>query len=151
MTHLLHNTRLSYWKTNPIRGDRDRAIAGLHDAIDQGWRVSGLGLDGAWWTLRQDWKLASLHQDPEFLAIMNELEADIAAQRQWYEENKDKPLVLKSAFRKPQWTSVLTKVALWPNTSILAASHWKIIQINKDYFFNLILITSLMTVRKLSA
>ncbi len=30
--------------------------------------------------------------DPEFIAMMNELEADIDEQRQWYEENKDKPL-----------------------------------------------------------
>jgi hypothetical protein len=46
----------------------------------------------SWWTLRQDWKLGSLRQDPEFIALMNELEADLHAQRQWYEENKDKPL-----------------------------------------------------------
>ena len=49
-------------------------------------------VDSAWWRLRQDWKLAILHQDPEFIALMNELEADVRAQRQWYEENKDKPL-----------------------------------------------------------
>ena len=29
---------------------------------------------------------------PEFIAMVNELEADILEQRQWYEENKDKPL-----------------------------------------------------------
>ena len=68
-----------------MRGDRDRAIAALHEAIDVGWRNS-------WWMLRQDWKLESLHQDPEFIALLNELEADILKQRQWYEENKDKPL-----------------------------------------------------------
>jgi hypothetical protein len=33
-----------------------------------------------------------LHQDPEFIAMVEELEADIESQRQWYEENKDKPL-----------------------------------------------------------
>ncbi len=43
--------------------------------------------------LRQDWKLQSLHQDPEFIALLDELEADILNQRQWYEENKDKPLL----------------------------------------------------------
>jgi hypothetical protein len=26
------------------------------------------------------------------MALLNELEADIKAQRQWFEENKDKPL-----------------------------------------------------------
>ena len=37
------------------------------------------------------WNLDGLDQDPEFIAMMNELEADILEQRQWYEENKDKP------------------------------------------------------------
>jgi tetratricopeptide (TPR) repeat protein len=76
-----------------MRGDRDKAITALRDAIDVGWR--GRYTDpylGCWWMLRQDWKLASLHQDPEFIAMVDELEADIAAQRRWYEENKDKPL-----------------------------------------------------------
>jgi len=68
-----------------MRGDRDRAIAGLREAIDTGWREY-------WWMLRDDWKLESLHQDPEFIAMMNELQADILEQRQWYEENKDKSL-----------------------------------------------------------
>jgi tetratricopeptide (TPR) repeat protein len=69
-----------------IRGDRDRAIAGLREALDMGWR-------GGWfYTLRRDWKLANLHQDPEFIAMVIELEVAIKAQRQWYEENKDQPL-----------------------------------------------------------
>ena len=53
-----------------------------------GWR------GGLWegWTLSQDWKLEILHEDSEFIALMKELEADISAQRQWFEENKDKPL-----------------------------------------------------------
>ena len=69
-----------------MRGDRDRAIAALREAIDVGWRAF-------WWQLPRDWKLGSLHQDSKFLALMNELEADILEQRQWYEENKDKPLL----------------------------------------------------------
>jgi TolB-like protein len=68
-----------------MRGDRDRAIDGLREAIDVGWRDS-------WWTLRQDWKLRNLRQDPEFIAMMDELEADIAQQRQWFEDHKDDPL-----------------------------------------------------------
>ncbi len=63
-----------------------------------GWKVTLDGSGdwqgyGSWWMLRQDWKLESLHQDPEFIALLNELEADILEQRQWYEENKDKPLL----------------------------------------------------------
>jgi hypothetical protein len=42
--------------------------------------------------LRHDWRLESLHQDPEFIAMVNELEADIRRQRQWYEDHKDDPL-----------------------------------------------------------
>ena len=42
--------------------------------------------------LRNNWNLESLQKDPEFIALVDELEADILRQRQWYEENKDKPL-----------------------------------------------------------
>jgi hypothetical protein len=81
-----------------MRGDRDEAIAGLREAINVGWKVTldeigGWQGYGSWWMLRQDWKLGSLHQAPEFIALMNELEEDILKQRQWYEENKDKPLL----------------------------------------------------------
>ena len=68
------------------RGDRDRAIAALREAIDVGWREF-------WWVLPRDWKLASLHQDPEFITLISELEADILEQRQWYEENRQKSLL----------------------------------------------------------
>ena len=57
------------------------------------WRVTGSPNYAYWWQLRQDWKLEGLRQDPEFIAIMRELEADILEQRQWYEENRDKPLL----------------------------------------------------------
>jgi len=76
-----------------MRGDRDRAIAGLREAIDVGWRVTWpRPRNDSWWKLRQDWKLANLHQDPEFITMMNELEADIRRQHQWYEDHKDDPL-----------------------------------------------------------
>ena len=70
---------------------RDRAIAVLREAIDVGWKVTLNHPRDYWRSLRQDWKL--LHQDTEFIALLNELEADILEQRQWYEENKDKPLL----------------------------------------------------------
>ena len=72
-----------------MRGDRGLAIASMREAIDMGWRT---GQWLSWWMLRQDWKLSLLHEDPAFLAMMDELEADIAAQRRWFEENRDKPL-----------------------------------------------------------
>jgi len=70
-------------------GDRDQAIAAFREAVDMGWKISQRAV---WWMLRDDWLLGSLRQDPEFIALVNELEADINTQRQWYEENKDKPL-----------------------------------------------------------
>ncbi len=94
----MHRTRgISYGildiYIHTMRGDRDLAIAALREAIDMGWRVTGSNpLDGSWWMLRQDWKLASLHEDPEFIAMVDELEADVRKQRQWYEEHKDEPL-----------------------------------------------------------
>jgi len=76
-----------------IRGDQDRALNALREAIDMGWRVTmPVYIVNSWWMLRQDWKLASLHDDPEFIEMMDELEADVAVQRQWFEENKDKQL-----------------------------------------------------------
>ena len=77
-----------------MRGDRGQAIAALREAVISGWRASlnWLGREDFWWLLRQDWKLGSLRQDPEFIAIMNNLEADIQVQRQFYEDNKGKPL-----------------------------------------------------------
>lgn len=80
-----------------VRGDRDRAIAGLREAIDMGWRVSMndrfWSWSGCcfWWQLREDWKLGGLRRDPGFIALMNELEADIRRQREWYEDHKDDP------------------------------------------------------------
>ena len=73
-----------------MRGDRDRATAGLREAIDMGWRSGNCCYSAI--MVRQDWKLANLHQDPEFIAMVNELEADIRKQRQWYEDHKDDPL-----------------------------------------------------------
>ncbi len=72
-----------------MRDDRDRAIAGLREALDTGWRG---GTVVSLYPLGRDWKLANLHRDPEFIAMMDELEADIAVQRQWFEDHKDEPL-----------------------------------------------------------
>ena len=71
-----------------MRDDRDQAIAGLREALDIGWR--GGTLSSAI-PLGREWKLANLHQDPEFIAMMHELETDIAEQRQWLEDHKDEP------------------------------------------------------------
>jgi hypothetical protein len=67
-----------------FRDDRPKAIAALREAIDSGWRED-------WFRLRYpvfDHMLA----EPEWVELMTELEADIARQRQWYEEHQDEPL-----------------------------------------------------------
>ena len=76
-----------------MRGDRNRAIAGLREAIDMGWRVDWpRPRNISWWSLRNDWKLEGLHQDPEFVEVVDELEADIRRQRESYEDQKGGPL-----------------------------------------------------------
>ncbi len=57
-----------------VRGERAKALAALRQAIDEGWR-------GFWWYyLEHDLSLAPLHAEPEFRAMVAELEADMAAQ-----------------------------------------------------------------------
>jgi hypothetical protein len=50
-------------------------LVALRQAIDEGWR-------GYWWWyyLKQDLNLESLHDEPEFQAMVAEIEADMAAQ-----------------------------------------------------------------------
>jgi tetratricopeptide (TPR) repeat protein len=67
-----------------IRGDKQKAISALRDAIDTGWRHD-------WWRLRMSY-FDSVRQEPEWISLVTELEADIARQRQWYENHKDEPL-----------------------------------------------------------
>jgi hypothetical protein len=49
-------------------------LSALRQAIDEGWR-------GVWWYyLQHDPNLESLHDEPEFQAMVAEIEADMAAQ-----------------------------------------------------------------------
>jgi TolB-like protein/Tfp pilus assembly protein PilF len=67
------------------RGENDRAISALRDAIETGWRVD-------WWFYPRLSAFDSVRDEPEWIELMGELKADIARQRQWYEEHKDDPL-----------------------------------------------------------
>jgi tetratricopeptide (TPR) repeat protein len=75
-----------------IRGESSQMIAALRQAIDDGWRMN-------WWDHRlrhyqvlvQE-RLAQPAQRSEWDALIAELEADIAKQRQWYADHKDEPL-----------------------------------------------------------
>lgn len=66
------------------RGEKQKAIPALREAIDVGWRVG-------WWELRSP-LYDSMREEPEWIDLVNELEADIARQRQWYEDHKDDAL-----------------------------------------------------------
>jgi tetratricopeptide (TPR) repeat protein len=57
-----------------LQGEKQKALAALRQAIDEGWRVS-------WWHfLKHDLSLESLHGEPEFQAMVAEIEADMAQQ-----------------------------------------------------------------------
>jgi hypothetical protein len=49
-------------------------LSALRQAIDEGWR------DSWWYFLKYDPILESLHDEPEFQAMIAEIEADMAAQ-----------------------------------------------------------------------
>ena len=67
-----------------MRGDETKAIAALRDAFEVGWRLNSV-------FLRHPPFDTMLH-NPEWLAVVEQFEAEIAAQRAWYEEHKDEPL-----------------------------------------------------------
>jgi tetratricopeptide (TPR) repeat protein len=57
-----------------LRGEKQKALSALRQAIDEGWR------DLWWYSLKYDPTLESLHDEPEFQAMVAEIEADMAAQ-----------------------------------------------------------------------
>jgi hypothetical protein len=69
---------LGYWiadvRIYALRGDKQKALSALRQAIDEGWRVP-------WrYFLEHDSALESLHDKPEYQAMIAEIEADMAAQ-----------------------------------------------------------------------
>ncbi len=68
-----------------VRGEKQKAISALREAIDVGWRQDW------WWVLRSP-LFDAMRDESEWVGLVAELEADIARQRQWYEENKEEPL-----------------------------------------------------------
>jgi tetratricopeptide (TPR) repeat protein len=57
-----------------LQGDKQKALSALHRAIDEGWRAYW------WYYFKYDPILESLHDEPEFQAMVAEIEADMAAQ-----------------------------------------------------------------------
>jgi tetratricopeptide (TPR) repeat protein len=60
-------------KIHAQRGEKQKALSALRQAIDAGWRV------GWWWELDKP-EIELLHDEPEFQAMVAEIEADMAAQ-----------------------------------------------------------------------
>ena len=73
--------RLSDVQIYAQRGKKEEALAALRQAIDQGWRTSW------WYYLEHDLNLESIRHEPEFQAMVKEIEADMAEQlarvREW--------------------------------------------------------------------
>jgi len=67
-----------YWVADvqiyALQGRREKALAALREAIDDGWRTLW------WYYLERDPNLTSLRGDAEFQAMLEEIRADVAAQ-----------------------------------------------------------------------
>jgi tetratricopeptide (TPR) repeat protein len=67
-----------YWiadvRIYALQGEKQKALSALRQAIDEGWRALW------WYYLERDPSLESLHGEPEFRAMVKEIEADMAAQ-----------------------------------------------------------------------
>jgi TolB-like protein/Tfp pilus assembly protein PilF len=81
LQYIQRNPRLGligYWISDvqiyTLQGDKQKALSALRQAIDEGWRNSW------WYFLKFDPILESLHDEPEFQAMVAEIEADMAAQ-----------------------------------------------------------------------
>jgi tetratricopeptide (TPR) repeat protein len=61
-------------KIHALQGEKQKALSTLRTAIDEGWRTRW------WYSLRLDPGLESLHDEPEFQAMVAEIEADMAEQ-----------------------------------------------------------------------
>jgi TolB-like protein/Tfp pilus assembly protein PilF len=68
-----------------LRGDKQKAVLALREAVDAGWRDN-------WWRLRYPFFEVML-DEPEWVELMTEIEADIALQMQWFEDHKDSPVL----------------------------------------------------------
>jgi TolB-like protein/DNA-binding winged helix-turn-helix (wHTH) protein len=56
------------------RGEKQKALLALREAVDAGYRV------GWWWEIKLKPEMESLYDEPEYQAVVAEIEADMAAQ-----------------------------------------------------------------------
>ena len=81
LQHIQTLPRLGFWgywisdvRIYTLQGDIQKALSALQRAVDEGWRFYW------WYFLKHDPSLESLHDEPEFQAMVAEIEADMAAQ-----------------------------------------------------------------------
>jgi len=65
-----------------MQGKHDAALQELDKLINSGWRYY-------WWRLDAYPEFAALAKRPEFIALQKRLEAGVAAQRAWFETNRE--------------------------------------------------------------
>jgi len=67
-------------RIHTLQAQKEQALAALAQAINQGWR------NNWWYCLEQDPTLEAIRHEPRFLALMADVEADMAAQLQQVRE-----------------------------------------------------------------
>jgi tetratricopeptide (TPR) repeat protein len=71
--------RLARAKAFAVRGQVDAAIAELQTAVNAGWRTAFLAEDYVW--IEEQPALASLRNDPRFVALVSHVRQDLAKQK----------------------------------------------------------------------
>ena len=67
-----------------VRGDKQRAIAALREAVEE---------DAVYAASKyRSPPMSTMLDEPEWLALITEIEAEFSRERQWYEAHKDEPL-----------------------------------------------------------
>jgi len=69
-----------------LSGDHEAALDSLEELIDDGWRYY-------WWGLDYYPTFAPIVEDPRFRALHEKLEAGVREQREWFEANREAPLI----------------------------------------------------------
>jgi len=69
-----------------FNGDFDAALDVLEELVDNGWRYY-------WWVLEPYPIFESIADHPRFRALVEALEAGVREQREWFETNRDQPLI----------------------------------------------------------
>jgi glucan phosphorylase len=70
----VYGYRIADVQLHALRGETQKALAALHQAIDEGWRSDW------WYQLQYKPDLEPLHDEPEFQEMVEEIRADMAAQ-----------------------------------------------------------------------